>query len=694
VADPQLIPATQAEASIIAAGKAPALVDTHLIPTIHPAALLRGGKPVADVIRMDMAKALRVSQEGPKQIENIVVAHPASPAGVEGSVRIALSWLDKWLINHNTVAIDVETSSINYFSCKLYSIALAGIDGHNAAVAWTLGNLHTLPWDAERALNDKLYEILASPNCTTLYHNAPFDYAVLVRKGYKIGGPIEDTQSLHHLVQPDIPHTLDWIVHTYCDVEPWKLDHQGKKQAFTKDVIELLVYNAKDALNTAKIRQPLLDEIAIRQMNQELIDYQMSASRLAAEMEIAGVPVDWGIRRKMGDQRRRELLQLLTWLRKYLNWDDFNPMSKKHAVEALYSPKYVGLTPQAWTAKTRQPSTKYEDIIAHMEHDFVWRFVRYVEMHHAWATMFRDADPFGKTPAARRGGAFWQARQEDGRIHAKWNPTGQKGSRWSSSPNLQNVPPKDRRFFRAGEGRVIVGADLDQLELRLAAVLAGVPELLTEMHKPDGDPHTLAARNVYPDFDSKSATERKQLRDAVKNVVYASLYRAGVKTVHKTIRKKKFLPAALRAALTLNRVNHIYQSYFGKYVELPMYHDRNYDLAQTQGYIEIPPFGRRRYFPVQPPPYTECANWPVQTCGSDCVMKCMVHIQDELKRFPDAWQILHGHDAVYVECYERHAEEILDIVNRLFGTTVIDGPAGPVTLTAAGKIGKDLYEVK
>lgn len=670
----------------------------HLVPTIHPAALLRGGKPISDVILADLSKANRISMEGFKQEENFVICLPSNPSGMEDAVRQAVGWMDRWLHLGCAVAVDVETSSLDFFNCKLFSIALSGEDGMNTAVAFTLKDLRTLPWDAEMALTNKLYEILASQRVSTVYHNAPYDYAVLTRKGFHIDGPIEDTQGYAHIIQPDVPKDLGWVGHTYLDVEPWKLNHKGEKMAFAKDVVELLVYNAKDALNTMKLRIPLVHEIAARGMNAELISYQNAFARLAAHMEIVGLPVNMEKRAKMGHELLQDLEKMKFEMRQWLDWPDFNPMNKNHAVEALYNEKYVGLTPTAFTAKKGLPSTKYEDIIDHMEHPFVKQFIKYVENHHCYATQYRDPPPPGvKGP---RAGSYYRAMMNDGRIHCKWNPTGQKGSRFSSEPNLQNQRVKDREWLETVDGRVIIGSDKDQLELRLAAVLSGVEELVLEMCKPDGDPHTLAATNVYGEaFLKKTKKERKRLRDAVKTTVYASLYRAGVKTVHKSIRKKKFLDPALRAAMTLEAVSHIYHSYFGKYVEIPAWHDMNYNLAQTQGYLEILPLGRRRYFPVQPPPYTEVANWPIQTLGSDVVGMQMVQIQDELNRnrgkWPDADIILHGHDAVYIECYERHAQEIIDkVVEPIFGHFIVEGPAGPVDLTAEARIGRNLKEAK
>jgi DNA polymerase I-like protein with 3'-5' exonuclease and polymerase domains len=665
----------------------------HVIPCIHPAALLRGSKPISDVILSDLAKAQRVSMEGFEHPENFVICLPSNPSGLHETIRQAVAWMDRWINLRCPVAIDVETSSLDFFNCKLYSVALSGEDGLNTAVAFTLADLKTVPWDAELALTRKLHQVLADPRVSTVYHNAPFDYAVLTNKGYKIEGPIEDTQAYHHLIQPDIPHTLDWVGHTYLDCEPWKLNHRGEKKAFSSDVTELLVYNAKDALNTIKLRGILQQQVYERGMTAELISYQMAFARLAAHMELVGLPVNWDKRRAMGAKLLERLAILKTRMRVWLNWPEFNPMNKRHAVRALYDKKYVGLVPTAWTAKTQQPSTKYENIIEWMEHEFVKDFIEYVEGHHVYATQYRDPPKGPGEPAA---GAYWRARREDGRIHPKWNPCGQKGSRFSSEPNVQNQRVRDRAFFEAPPGRVIVGADKDQLELRLAACLAGVPELVREMQKPNGDPHTLAAVNVYGEaFLKMGPKERKRLRDAVKTTVYASLYRAGVKTVHQSIRKKKFLDPALRASLTLGVVAHIYHSYFGKYVEIPIWHDKNYSLAQTQGYLEIPPLGRRRYFPVQPPPFTEVANWPIQTLGSDVVGMQMVQIQDELNRkFPDAWIILHGHDALYIECYERHAEAVVKLCNQIFGHFPVEGPAGTVDLTADAKIGRNLLEAK
>lgn len=666
------------------------LILTYIIPTLHPAHILRGA-PLTDVIAADLRKAFRVAEFGYYQPENIVVAHPASPVGMEESVRCALQWIRRWRSMRCPVAVDVETSSVDFMACRLYSIALSGEDGCNTAVAFTLEDLITLPWDATAALVYELRRLLADATIPKVFHNAPFDMAVLIQHGYRILGSILDTQGYAHCVQPDVRKTLGWIGHQWLDVEPWKRDHEGRKQALTSDIIELLVYNGKDALNTMKVRSLLEQEVLDRGMSYKLMQYQMAFSQLAARMEIYGIPINKNIRRARSLEFQRRIQDYLQTMRQWLNWDDFNPNRNVHVIEALFSrPRngrnYLGLSPTQYTPSTRAPSVSYKAIIDHIQHPFVRAFMNYVETRDAWATRYRTADE-GKPSM------FTKNIYADGRLHPKWNPTGQKGSRFSSSPNCQNVPEKERDMFEAPPGRVMVQSDKDQLELRIIACRAGVMELVEEMAKPDADPHRLAAMNVYgEEFHRRSAKDQKNLRNMVKNVVYASLYNAGPQTVHRTIRVKKELDPAVRAAMTLKVVKHIHRSYFGKYVEIPAYHQRNYELAMAVGYNECEPLGRRRYFPVRPPPFTEVGNWSTQTEGSDHAGVEMVHIQEDLDALTkgDAQIILHGHDAVCIECSERHAERVKAIVDYHFGATRIEGPAGVVYLTSKADIGKNL----
>jgi DNA polymerase I-like protein with 3'-5' exonuclease and polymerase domains len=479
------------------------------------------------------------------------------------------------------------------------------------------------------------------------------------------------------------------------------LNHQGKKMAFTKDPIELLVYNAKDALNTIKVKQPLLAEIECRGMNNLLIQYQMAFSQLATKMELWGIPVNMAKRKARGEQLQAEMAKNLQAMRDHLNWPDFNPSSPVQVREALFGVgkkgrKSIGLTPTQYTPTEALPSTSYKAIIDHLENPFVRAFVDFIEARGAHSTQFRDIDANGK-----KGSFFnairWDEKSDWGRVFPKWNPTGQKGSRFSSSPNVQNIAKSFRDIYEAPPGWVLIGSDKDQLELRIIACTAGIRPLIKELAKPDADPHTLAAEIVYGDeFRKRSPEDRESLRTMVKAVQYAAIYLGGDKRIYHTIRENKKLDSAIRGALNQRTVSHINKSLTGRYVELTAYHNRNLAMAENEGYNEIEPLKRRRYFPIKPAPFTEIANWSTQTRGSDHVGMEMVHIQDELDRlFPnEACLIAHEHDQLVAMVKERHAEAVAKIVQHHFGCTTIEGPAGPVNLTAKVSIGKNLKEAK
>lgn len=671
----------------------------YVIPTLHPAHILRGA-PLTDVIRTDLEKALRVADWGPYQPENLIIVHPSNPIGLEQITKTAIAWLQYWRSIRCKVAIDVETSSLEFMSTRLYSIAISGVDGNYASVAFTLEDLHTLPWSVEAALTYELRLILEDPTITKVYHNAPFDYAVLKQHGYTLRGQIVDTMACAHLIQPDAPKDLGWIGHLYLDVEPWKIEHDGQKKAHTSDIINLLIYNAKDALNTGKLVDPLQQEMACRNVTSEMYWYQMEMARIAAEMEVYGLPFNPALRNKMKQEMEQEVLGYLSTLRDMLNWPDFNPNSPTHAVEAIYGnpakSKYnvAGIIPTSFTEKTGAPSTSYKsDLIDYIDHPLVRVFVDYKEARSAYSTIFKDK---GDTTIDSKGkpGAYSKCIYGN-RLHVKWNPV-QVANRWTSQPNIQNIKKKYRPIFEASFGRVFVGADSDQVELRILMCKAGVREMVEEINKPNSDPHTLAASVVYgEEFWKRTPAERKILRTMVKTVEYASFYGAAPKRVWRTVRERKELDSKLRAKLTIDEVIRIHKRFFGRFVEVPAYHQRNYEEVCRLGYDQADLLGWRRYYPVLPPPFTEVANWRTQFFNAMLTGMTIVHIQHDLDKETkgDAHVVIHGHDAIYVECKESYAERAKFLMQYHFGDNIIDGPAGPVHLTSEAKIGKNIKEV-
>ncbi len=98
---------------------------------------------------------------------------------------------------------------------------------------------------------------------------------------------------------------------------------------------------------------------------------------------------------------------------------------------------------------------------------------------------------------AQQAASLLESVAPDGRIHGRFDPTGTATGRFSSkSPNLQNIGRGElRSCFIAPEGRSLVVADYSQVELRVAAALAGEQKMVDAYAKGE-DLHRLTAATV------------------------------------------------------------------------------------------------------------------------------------------------------------------------------------------------------
>ena len=116
-----------------------------------------------------------------------------------------------------------------------------------------------------------------------------------------------------------------------------------------------------------------------------------------------------------------------------------------------------------------------------------------------------------------------QINPETGRVHTSFSLTGAQTGRLSSNdPNLQNIPirteigRKIRDAFIADPGTRSLSADYSQIELRLAAHMADVPQL-KEAFNAGADIHAITAEELFGTVD-------RDTRNKAKTVNFAILY--------------------------------------------------------------------------------------------------------------------------------------------------------------------------
>lgn len=247
-----------------------------IIPTVHPAAILRGGGKegkgdkgpektgghVADLafwaLKWDILKVRALAEyragRGPDirlhmRLGEEIEIELASRARARALVMRVLADA------HRTgeLAIDYETGvddpqyndARQAFTARIRLLGLASA-GHAVSVVWTLLDAKTIA--AYRAA-------LADPRILKIYHNGGvYDRGVHGNRHYRFvdGGAYEDTMLQQHAAWPGAPKKLQKVVSQYFAVRPWKSEFRDAGDTLQDEAI----YNAQDVLATHAVAKP------------------------------------------------------------------------------------------------------------------------------------------------------------------------------------------------------------------------------------------------------------------------------------------------------------------------------------------------------------------------------------------------------------------------------------------------------
>ncbi len=274
---------------------------------------------------------------------------------------------------------------------------------------------------------------------------------------------------------------------------------------------------------------------------------------------------------------------------------------------------------------------------------------------------------------------------ERSRLHTTYSLTvAQTGRLSSNDPNLQNIPVRTelgkhiRTAFIAGKGKMLVSADYSQFELRLAAAMANDKDLI-DMFNRDVDVHTATAAQVY---GREPEDVTKNMRRDAKVINFGILYGMS--------------PHGLSVATGMNilQAKKFIDKYFEMRKPILEYMNELKEIARTKGYVETI-FGRRRPMPdihasnfiVRQAAERAAINMPIQGTEADLMKMAMVVVEKSLPK--GARMLLQIHDSILVECDEKQAEEVAEIMKNVMETIY----ELPVKLTVDTSIGKNWGEL-
>jgi DNA polymerase-1 len=251
--------------------------------------------------------------------------------------------------------------------------------------------------------------------------------------------------------------------------------------------------------------------------------------------------------------------------------------------------------------------------------------------------------------------------RESGRVHTSYALAVAATGRFSSNnPNLQNIPIRTeegrriRRAFVAEPGHFLMSADYSQIELRLAAHVADVPELKQAFR--DGiDIHALTASEVFgvPLAEMDGNTRRR-----AKAINFGIIYGISAFGLGQQIG----VPQAEAGAYI--------RAYFERFPAIRAYMERIKIDCRRAGYVETI-FGRKCFIAgirdANPARRAgaerQAINAPLQGSAADIIKRAMARIPAALAREGlRARMLLQVHDELLFEAPEAEVDDTARVV--------------------------------
>ncbi|MBS3766442.1 DNA polymerase I, partial [Candidatus Bipolaricaulota bacterium] len=550
-------------------------------------------------------------------------------------------------------AFDVETDSINPMEADPVgvSVALNEESGYYLPIRHEEGS--NLP---ETTVFGKLKPVLENQDLGKLGQNLKFDSLVLKNAGIDLSGITFDSMIASYLLKPTKrQHGLKEITQTYLgqEVEGFKdLFSSGEDQDFRQLPLEKAApYAVSDSTVIWRLKDTLEDKLDERDQLDLFYELELPLIRVLRDMEYAGIKLD---REKLaeGENNLKERLNSLKEKIDELAGEEINPNSPKQVRKILFDKLDLPVIERTKTG----PSTN-ANVLEELsdKHPLPEKLIEYRELSKTLNTYVK-ALPETINP-------------ETGRIHTSFNQTATATGRLSSSdPNLQNIPKGSqlggelRKAFVAPEGKLLVGADYSQVELRILAHLSEDEELI-DTFRADQDLHTKTAAEI---FEVDPSEVDKEMRDRAKRVNFGIVY--GI--------TKYGLSRDL--GISNDEAEEYIDGFFELYPGAKRFINHLIRVAEENHYAATI-FNRRRYLPNinsdnwQQRNYDRrnAINTPIQGSAADLMKIAMINVREAIEEdYLPGRLLLQIHDELILEVEKEAATEAKDKLKEIMSDSL------------------------
>jgi DNA polymerase-1 len=565
--------------------------------------------------------------------------------------------LKEWLndaYETGVLAIDTETTGLTPARCDLVGISLASRAGRACYIPLGHGagrDLFDAPaadTPAQPKIKDivaVLKDICADDSIIKVGHNLKFDLQLLQLAGLQFRA-IHDTMLISYVLDGTIHgHGLDELALLHCGHKMISYDEitgTGKSRiSFAAVPIDKACdYAAEDADFTLRLFTILHPRLAAEKMSSVYEDIERPLIQVIADMELNGICVDTSVLRRLSQTFGEKIAVLESDIQKEAG-HPFNVGSPKQLGVVLFDE--MGLQGGSKT-KTGDWSTSADilETLAEQGHDFVQKILDWRHLSKLRSTYTESLQEAINPKTGRVHTSFSMALTNTGRLS-------------SSDPNLQNIPirTEDGRLIRtafvAPEGSVLISADYSQIELRLAAEMAGI-KALQESFRTGEDIHTRTASEVMGIPISDVTPEIRRRAKAINFGIIYGISGFGL---------------AKQLGCTNSEAGAYIRNYLAKFPELERFMSGLKHEARQNGYVKTY-FGRKcvisgindkngakRQFAER-----QAINAPLQGTAADIVKMAMIEVDRRIRSGEiRAKLLLQVHDELVLETKGENVEE-------------------------------------
>ena len=472
----------------------------------------------------------------------------------------------------------------------------------------------------------RIAEILADGKLVKAVHDAKSTLHALSDTGLPLAGVEHDTMLYSYLLDPT------YSAHTLPEVALRRLG------------LKLSNSLAEAADITLRLVSTLRSEVqADAELAKLYCEIDLPLAFVLHGMEQAGVRLDCDVLAEMSGKLKGDIRRLERTIHE-LAGVEFNVNSPKQLGDVLFNRMQL---PKPFKYGKGKTISTAQDVLEGLagEHEVVKLVLEFRQLTKLKST-YIDSLPL---------------LCRNGRLHTSFNQAATATGRLSSTnPNLQNIPIRTelgreiRAAFVAAPGKLLVGADYSQIELRLLAHYSQDP-LLLEAYRTGKDIHTLTAAEVFGVPPMLIDAEHRRRAKAVNFGIVYGLSPFGL---------------AQQLGIEQKEAKRVIDAYFERYAGVRKFIDSTLEQARRDGFVRNM-FGRKRPIPdlLSKNPnlrgFAErtAVNTPLQGTAADLIKIAMLCLDHEIRaRGLQTRMLLQVHDELVLEAPEAEVEIVKSLV--------------------------------